>query len=347
MRRTVLRLGTVLLGVTLLSACNLINSFQGPDDKTIVADIQSKLFQDPVLKTRNIQVVSQKGVVVLTGTVGTDLEKAAAERLAGESKGVKQVINQLNASGAAETSSAAPGPAVNAANNPLPVPAPPRDRPSRASGRASSERRAAESAPASRESPGEPAPPARTTPAVAESAPAEPPPPKRITIPTGTVVSVRMIDGIDSSRNRPGEEFAASIDVPVVVNDRVVIPRGSDARVRLVQARSAGHMTGRSELQVELVQLTVNGTTYNIQSGIHEQVGASRGKRTAETVGGGAALGALIGAIAGKGKGAAIGAGVGAAAGTGVQMATHGEQVKIPSETKIDFTLKSPVTVTM
>ena len=112
MRRTVLRLGTVLLGVTLLSACNLINSFQGPDDKTIVADIQSKLFQDPVLKTRNIQVVSQKGVVVLTGTVGTDLEKAAAERLAGESKGVKQVINQLNASGAAETSSAAPGPAV-------------------------------------------------------------------------------------------------------------------------------------------------------------------------------------------------------------------------------------------
>lgn len=156
-----------------------------------------------------------------------------------------------------------------------------------------------------------------------------------------------MIDGIDSSRNRAGEEFVAAVDAPIVVGNQVVASRGSDARVRLAEARSAGRMTGRSELQLELVSLSVGGNTYTVQSGFYEQHGASRGTRTAETVGGGAALGALIGAIAGRGKGAAIGAAVGAGAGTAVQASTHGQQVKVPSETKLDFTLKSPVTVTM
>jgi hypothetical protein len=106
-------------------------------------------------------------------------------------------------------------------------------------------------------------------------------------------------------------------------------------------------MTGSSNLQVELVSVTANGTTYNVQSGYYEARGISRGKRTAETVGGGAALGAIIGAIAGGRKGAAIGAGVGAGTGGGVQAASRGQQVKIPSETKIDFTLKAPLTVTV
>jgi len=75
-------------------------------------------------------------------------------------------------------------------------------------------------------------------PAEAPSAPA--PHPVGITIPAGTVVTVRMIDSIDSSRNRAGEEFAASVDAPIVVDGRVVIRRGADARVRLVEARNAG-----------------------------------------------------------------------------------------------------------
>jgi hypothetical protein len=156
-----------------------------------------------------------------------------------------------------------------------------------------------------------------------------------------------MIDRIDSSRNRPGEEFAGTIDAPVVVDDRVVIRRGADARVRLVESRSAGRMTGRSELHVELVSLAIGAQSYTVETGMIEKAGASRGKRTAATVGGGAALGALIGAIAGRGKGAAIGGAVGAGAGTAVQASTKGEQVQIPPETKLDFTLKSPLTLTM
>src|SRR5205823_14862149 len=77
-----------------------------------------------------------------------------------------------------------------------------------------------------------------------------------------------------------------------------------------------------------------------------DRKGTGRGKRTAATVGGGAALGAVIGAIAGGGKGAAIGAGAGAAAGTGVQGVTKGQKVELPAETVLDFELAQPVTVT-
>ena len=106
-------------------------------------------------------------------------------------------------------------------------------------------------------------------------------------------------------------------------------------------------MTGRSELQLELISVAFNGVHYVTQSGYCEQHGASRGTRTAETVGGGAVLGALIGGILGHGKGAAIGSIAGAGAGTAVQVSTKGQQVKIPAETKLDFTLKDPVTVTL
>jgi hypothetical protein len=156
-----------------------------------------------------------------------------------------------------------------------------------------------------------------------------------------------MIDGIDSGRNRPGEEFAASLDAPIVVGDRVVASRGCDARVRLVNARVPGHMTGESELQLELIGVTINNVSYPTQSGYYQQHGASRGTQTAERVGGGAVLGALIGGLLGHGKGAAVGAATGAGAGTAVQVATQGQHVKVPAETKLDFTLKEPIVVTM
>ena len=106
-------------------------------------------------------------------------------------------------------------------------------------------------------------------------------------------------------------------------------------------------MTGQSELQLELINVTINGVPYETHSGYYQQHGASRGTRTAETVGGGAILGALIGGILGHGKGAAIGSIAGAGAGTAVQVSTKGQQVKVPTETRLDFTLTGPVTVAM
>lgn len=359
MHKSELRVALVIVvGTLLLGACNVLNVLQPPDDKAIATEIQAKLYGDSVLKTRDIHVTSQKGVVTLTGTVGTELEKAAAERLAGQAKGVKSVVNQLAISTSPTAANAVPeAPTQTAAATPPPETPAPAPEPAPAKKVRHHERAATTgSAPVASEKPAEaeaPAPAAAAPAVTAEAAPPEPtpppapPPPERITIPAGTVVTVRMIDGIDSTRNRPGEEFSASLEAPVVVGDRVVIPRGSDARVRLVEARSAGRMTGRSELRIELVGLAAGNNTYEVQSSVIEKQGASRGTRTAETVGGGAALGGLIGAIAGRGKGAAIGAAIGAGAGTAVQASTHGQQVKVASETKLDFVLKAPVTVTM
>ena len=131
----------------------------------------------------------------------------------------------------------------------------------------------------------------------------------------------------------------------MVVDDRVIVPAGADANLKLIYARSAGQMTGRSELGLELSSISFHGQTYDVVSSEVRRAGASRGKQTAERVGGGAALGALIGAIAGGGRGAAIGAAVGGGAGTGAQVWTHGQQVRIPSETRLEFTLRQPLNV--
>jgi hypothetical protein len=351
---------TVLASMLLLGSCNILETFQPPDDKAIVSEVQAKLFEDPVLKTRDIRVTAEKGVVMLAGTVATELEKAAVERFASRAKGAKQVVNQLAV--VPTTATAAPAapaeiPAATAAPEtlapvattaPAAAPAPAEQpRATRRRERAAAPTPAVEPTAASETAAAPaPAPVARAAEAPA-AAPAPARQPEHVTIPAGTVITVRMIDRIDSARNRPGEEFAGTIDAPVVVDDRVVIRRGADARVRLVESRSAGRMTGRSELHVELVGLAIGAQSYAVETGMVEKAGASRGKRTAETVGGGAVIGTLLGAIVGRGKGAAIGGAIGAGAGTAVQASTKGEQVQIPPETKLDFTLRAPLTLTM
>ena len=364
MPRLRFRMGLVLIaGALLFAGCNALKLGQPTDDKAITTQVQTKLFGDPVLKMRDIHVSSDKGTVTLTGAVSTELEKAAVERIAGQADGVKTVVNQLlvsSAATAATPETLPPAQTAEATPPQMPTPTSARAERARASGRrhhaasSSSDEATADEASAN-EAPA-PNPPAMTAQdAPLAAAPAAPPspaapvvkPPEQITIPSGTILSVRMIDNIDSTRNRAGDEFAATLDVPVVVSDRVVVPRHSDARVRLVQATSAGRMSGRSELKVELVSVTAGGRTYPLQTDYYDQAGASRSTRTAETVGGGAVLGALIGAIAGRGRGAAIGSVVGAGTGTAVEARTHGQQVKIPSETKLSFTLNSPVAVTV
>jgi BON domain/YMGG-like Gly-zipper len=178
-------------------------------------------------------------------------------------------------------------------------------------------------------------------------APPPPPQPAQVQIPAGTTMSIRMIDGVDSSVNQPGEIFHASLDAPIVVGDQVVVPKDADVYVRLASASSAGRVSGRSELRLELVKLEFQGQSYPLDSSTYALAGSSRGKDTAKKVGIGAVLGTVIGAVAGGGKGAAIGAAAGAGAGGAYQAATRGKQVKIPSETKLDFQLEQPVTVTV
>jgi YMGG-like Gly-zipper len=164
-----------------------------------------------------------------------------------------------------------------------------------------------------------------------------------VLIPAGTHLVVRMIDGIDSDRNKVGDSFQASLDEPLIVDSTQVAPKGTTVYGKLEQAKSAGRIEGRSELRLVLTGIVLNGSTYNMVTGDYTVQGSSRGKQTAERAGIGAGLGAVIGAIAGGGKGAAIGAGVGAGAGTAVQVMTHGQQVHVPSETVLNFSLEQPV----
>jgi hypothetical protein len=173
--------------------------------------------------------------------------------------------------------------------------------------------------------------------------PAQPPQP--VVVSSGTNIVVRMIDPVDSRTNTVGQTFAASIDQPVVVNGNTVIPRGADVVVKLVDASESGKLSGKTELSLDLVSIKVNGRVVDINTQSVTQASTDRGKGTAEKAGGGAVLGAVIGAIAGGGKGAAIGAGAGAAAGTAAQVATKGQQVKVPAETRLTFLLQQDVQI--
>ena len=164
-----------------------------------------------------------------------------------------------------------------------------------------------------------------------------------VTIPSGTSVLVRMIDGIDSSQNRVGDMFHASLESALVVGDTVIAPKGADAYGRLTQAKEAGKISGAAQLTLELTGIRIGGNIVPVESTNYDVAGKGRGTQSAERIGGGAVLGTIIGAIAGGGKGAAIGAVAGAGTGTAVQVLTHGEQVRIPSETLLEFTLQQDV----
>ena len=177
--------------------------------------------------------------------------------------------------------------------------------------------------------------------------PDTPPPPPApvsgITIPVDTLITVRMIDAVDSERSRLGETFRASLDEPVVVGNQQVIPRGADVLTKLVTDQRSGSVTGKTVLTLAISTITVNGQPVDVTTSDVQTTSSSRGARSAGVVGGGAALGAIIGAIAGGGKGAAIGAGSGAVVGAGTEVLTGGQKVKIPSETRLTFRLQSPV----
>lgn len=162
-------------------------------------------------------------------------------------------------------------------------------------------------------------------------------------VPAGTVVVVRLIDSVDSRTAQLGQTFAASVDEPVVSNGQTIIPRGSDVVLKLVEDRQSGRIAGETSLGLALSNIRINGRMVDFTSDEVQERSSSRGARSGKVIGGGAALGAIIGAIAGGGSGAAIGAASGAAVGTGAQVATKGQRVRVPSETRLSFRTTAPV----
>jgi hypothetical protein len=162
-------------------------------------------------------------------------------------------------------------------------------------------------------------------------------------LPAGTVLTVRMIDAVDSQVNQVGEEFRASLDEPLMINGETVLPRGANLVTKLVDDKESGKLSGRAELTLDVVSIEVDGRRVDVNTAEVTTQSESRTASTGRNVGGGAALGAIIGAIAGGGRGAAIGAAAGGGAGAAVQVLTKGQRVRIPSETRLNFTLQNAV----
>ena len=165
------------------------------------------------------------------------------------------------------------------------------------------------------------------------------------TVPTGSKLTIQLVDAINSETSKAGSTFVALLDQPLLVNGVEVAPRGADIRGRITTANDAGRIAGSAELGLELTQMYINGIPYALTTSEYSEAGESRTGQTVRRAGIGAGLGAVIGAVAGGGKGAAIGAGVGAGAGTASQVLTKGEKLNIPAETKLEFTLRSPLVI--
>ncbi len=306
-------------------------------DDSLASDIKAKLYSDATTKAANITVAVKDGAVTLSGDVPNSDVELEAMKVANAAPGVRTVSDQLKVNTAMSQLPDAGTPqnlAAPATNPPSGTPAPQAAPPPPPSATAAAPPPVVA-----------PVPTPAATPAA--EAPRVPKRPAELTVPAGTAVSVRMIDSIDSGKSQPGQTFRASLDTPLMSKGRVVVPAGSTALVLLQNSQAAGRIKGQSSLELRLAEIDYDGNQYRVRTGVVQETGkGGRGKSTAVRTGIGAAAGAVIGALAGGGRGAAIGSAAGGGAGFGVNVFTHGQQVKIPSETVLNFTLEAPLTVT-
>jgi len=328
------RLFLHLSAVILLVLAVTLGCSKAPTDAQIATDIQNKLNTDSGLQGKQLVVQADKGSVTLSGEVDNDAQREAAARYASSEPGVKQIVNNLQVAPPPPVAAQAPPP-----EQPKPSPA------ARHRHKASKNQEDSSNVPTQVAQTEPPPPPAPAPAPAAPAPPPPPPPPQKVTIPSGTTLAVRLVDAIDSETATQGQTFHATLNSPLAVDGATAIPTGYNVEGHVVTVQSAGKFAGQSLLVLQLDRISASGNVYNIQTDQYKKQGSSRGKNTAEKVGGGAGIGAIIGALAGGGKGAAIGAVAGGGLGAGAQAVTHGQQIKLPSETVLTFTLQSSLTV--
>jgi BON domain-containing protein len=371
------RAGSAYFCVLFLLVLGAAGCSRGPSDAQLTAESQSRMGADPRVQTKQVQVIAKNGIVTLSGTAGSDAERMAAAEDASKIEGVKVVVNNLRVMDASQQAEPKPNPRTTASIVTLqsssrtriglgvkPPQAPPPDRHRLPIPHCkAAEATVANSSPipsgqntlpivtdSSDSYPTNANVPASTSnasTAAAQAAPTTtlPPPPEKVTVPDGSVLSVRLLESVNSDVNQPGDKFVASLALPVMVGERVVIPAEAGLQGKVVEVRNSGRFTGRSSLVLELTSVAYNGKNYQLRTSQYAKQGPARDMRSVETIGGGAGVGAILGAILGGGKGAAIGAVIGAGVGTGVQARSKGAQVRLPAESMISFRLETPLEV--
>jgi hypothetical protein len=176
-----------------------------------------------------------------------------------------------------------------------------------------------------------------------------PPPPygaqvagQPVTVPPGSLLRIRINEGLDSKHTQPGTQFDATVLNDVIADGAVAIPRGASVQGTVIEAKDGGVIKGHGQLALKLNQVTLSGKTFPIVSDAWTADGPGKGGQTVGSAVGLGAFGALIGAVAGGGPGAAIGAGAGAAAGIGASAASGRREVVIPAEAILTFHLTQP-----
>jgi len=349
---------TIALLVAVLSMG--LGCSKAPNDSQLTQQIQQKFGQDSGLQDKSLIVQTLAGVVTLSGRVDNEGQRTAAARYASAIPGIKEVVNNLKvgpptAKPPVGTPTAEAQPPAEMQPQAKPRPSIPRSESRASSGHDPSEWDTA--SPSSSTTNNGAEPPANQADANSEGSevsstkppePAAPPPaaPRVLTIESGTTLSVRLVDTINSETAQAGETFRATLDSPLSFNGEVAIPSGYNVEGHIVDVKSAGKFAGQSLLVLQLDRLSVGGKSYTLQTDQYRRRGSNRSTNTAEKVGGGAAIGAVLGGIFGGGKGAGIGAAAGGGVGGGVQAAGKGQQIKLSSEAVLVFTLQAPLTVT-
>jgi hypothetical protein len=368
----------LLAGSALFSAA--IASAQQRSDSDIQSDVGTAISQDSNLQGQQITPTAAKGVVTLNGTVQTDAQRQAAETDAANVSGVSGIMNNLKvtnpgsaapSSGLAAQSSAdqltpqdqnqdqqnpnqpedqeqtqgsvpPPPPDVN---QPQQAPPPqyqgyPQQQPYRQPYQQGYPQQ-------------QPYPYRQTYPQQGyqqgyNSAPQVPyyqTPTSPVTIPSGTLLRVRLSEPLDTAHVKDGTSFQATAAADVYEGSVLAIPRGATLNGQVVESKEGGRLGGSGILRLQLTNVNLGGHVYPVSSDVWSSRGPNKAGYTATNTIGGALLGAIIGGAVGRGSGAAIGAGAGAAGGLAASSVTNGPRVYLPTETAVDFHLGSPVTV--
>ncbi len=167
-----------------------------------------------------------------------------------------------------------------------------------------------------------------------------------LSIPENTPLQVSLSETIQTNTNQAGDRFTGTVSAPVEVDGAVLIPDGSKANLVITDLVKGGTLKTSPEIAFTVKSVTLpDGTTYDVQTNSYSSKGRSHTKREVGMIGGGAAAGAIIGALAGKGKGALIGAAAGAAAGTGAAAATGRQNLIYKAGETVTFRLEKPLYV--